>query len=170
MKRLSLTLLLIFIGTLAACVYGILHDQITYSISEEFYTKIRFAQNEIPQSESWWGVTKVAVLNTWKIGLIISFTLSCTGLIHPTNKALFKYTVQAFFISMGVAAVLTSIGYLNGLFNQNALEKLPNTILHKDDFLLVQSIHNFTYIGGLIGMFVGIYWQFYKRKFTSTES
>ena len=76
MKRLSLTLLLIFIGTLAACVYGILHDQITYSISEEFYTKIRFAQNEIPQSESWWGVTKVAVLNTWKIGLIISFTLS----------------------------------------------------------------------------------------------
>lgn len=167
--RLPLTLTLIFAGTLSACVYGILHDQITYTISEEFYTKIRFAQNEIPQSESWWGVTKVAVLNTWKIGLIISFTLSCMGLIHPTNKAFVKYTMQAFFISMGVAAILTALGYVNGIYNHNALEKLPNTIINKNDFLLVQSIHNFTYIGGLIGMFVGIYWQFYKRKLTKTE-
>lgn len=164
MKKLLLVLVLICSGTLLACVFGITHDQITYCISEEFYTHIRFTQSEIAPNESWWGVTKVAVINTWKIGFIISLILSCTGLIHRNEKRLVKHTVQSFLITSSIAATLTIIGFVIGKLNTPALEKLPNTIIDKSSFLLVQSVHNFTYIGGLIGMFVGIYWQFYKHK------
>jgi uncharacterized protein YacL len=170
MTKLFLVSILICCGTLLACIYGIIHDQITYRISEEFYTHIRFAQSEIAPTESWWGVTKVAVINTWKIGFIISLILSCTGLIHRNEKRLLKHTIQSFLITSSIAAILTVIGFIMGKFHNPELEKLPNTILDKSNFLLVQSIHNFTYIGGLIGMFVGVYWQFYKHKKHNKES
>ena len=33
-----------FLGAIVGGVYGILHDQITYSISQEYFTKLKFDQ------------------------------------------------------------------------------------------------------------------------------
>ncbi|WP_321516153.1 hypothetical protein [Marinifilum fragile] len=50
MKKFLTLLLLILIASMLGGVYGMLHDQITYTISEEYYTKFKFIQFGI---DSW---------------------------------------------------------------------------------------------------------------------
>ena len=164
MVRIFILISLVFCGTLISCLYGIIHDQITYTISSEFYDLIRFPSLGISSEAARWGVVQIAIINSWKIGFIISLILSCAGLIHFNNRKIIKFTLESFLVVVITAVGTTCLGILVGFFNQFHETKLAETVVQKSNFLLVQSIHNYTYIGGLIGMFVGIYWQFYNRK------
>lgn len=164
MLRIFILISLIFCGTLMSCLYGILHDQITYTISPEFYNLVRFPQHQIASDAARWGAMQIAVINSWKIGFIISLVLSCMGLIHFNNRKIIRFTLESFAIVVVTAASIACLSFLFGLLNHFDESKLAETVVQKGNFLLVQSIHNSTYIGGLIGMFVGIYWQFYRRK------
>ncbi len=152
------------LGTMLACMYGVLHDQITYTISPEFYHLIRFPKYGITVDAGRWGVAQVAIINTWKIGLLVSTVISFAGLIHSNNPKIIRYTLEAFVLAISIAAFMSLVGYVFGKFNQDQLSKLSDHVVGKEGFLVVQTIHNFTYIGSLLGMFAAIYFQFYRRK------
>lgn len=164
MVRIFILISLIFCGTLISCLYGILHDQITYTISSEFYNLVRFPTQNIASDAARWGALQIAVINSWKIGFIISLIVAVTGLIHFNNRKIIRFTLESFLLVVITAASITCLGIIVGFFHQFDESRLAETIVQKSNFLLVQSIHNSTYIGGLIGMFVGIYWQFNRRK------
>ena len=44
MKKLGIFIISIFIAVLLAGIYGMLHDQVTYSISPEYFTVFKFEQ------------------------------------------------------------------------------------------------------------------------------
>lgn len=44
MNKLKVFLLIIILPTIIAGFYGILHDQLTYTISSEYFTKFKFYQ------------------------------------------------------------------------------------------------------------------------------
>lgn len=164
MLRIFILISLIICGTFISCLYGIVHDQITYTISPEFYNLVRFPHHNISIEAARWGALQIAVINSWKIGFIISIIVSTAGLIHFNNRKIIRFTLESFLLVAITAAIVTSLGFIFGLFHHFDESKLAETVVQKSNFLLVQSIHNSTYIGGLIGMFVGIYWQFNRRK------
>ena len=41
---------------------------------------------------------------------------------------------------------------------------LPDNLIHRADFIAVGSMHNFSYMGGLVGLLVGVYYSIKKRK------
>lgn len=164
MNRILIFLGLASLGTILSCVYGVLHDQITYTISPEFYHLIRFPKYEIPLEAGRWGVVRVAIINTWSIGLLVSVVVAFAGLIHSNNPKIIRYTLNAFALAMSVAIFMSLVGYAFGRFNQNQMSKLADHIIGKENFLIVQTIHNFTYIGSLLGMLGAIYFQFFRRK------
>jgi hypothetical protein len=45
-KKIGILILTIILTPILAGIYGILHDQISYSISPEYFTKFKFAQFE----------------------------------------------------------------------------------------------------------------------------
>lgn len=158
---------LVIAGMILGCIYGIIHDQITYSISPEFYTKVRFWQMDINSDLPRIGVAKVGILNTWFYSLVISIVLSLAGLIHSTNKIIVRYTMQSFIIAISFALISGIAGWIIVYFfsfQDFDNLKLPQTIDSDKPFKTVQLIHNFSYMGGIIGMLIGLGWQFYNKK------
>ena len=170
MKK-SLTLLLIvFTSILLAGLYGILHDQITYTISPEYYTKFKFIQfgvldrySEAPIDNPRVLVAKVGFLATWWVGFWIGLVLGLVSLIHSDWKLMWYYASRAMVCTV-VIALLT--GFVGLFYGFKVLAKrpesdftywfIPENLTNFKDYIAVGSMHNFSYLGGLIGLLFGV--------------
>jgi hypothetical protein len=163
--KIGIVLLFIIITPIISGLYGILHDQITCTISPEYFTEFKFIQfrlaeevfynNNIPLRQ---GASVIGFLATWwvgfPIGIIIGlFTLQFKGGMAIVNgfKSLFIVFVVAIFI--GALGYLISFLFLDV---NNYLQNIPNTVINKQEFLNVGMIHNFSYLGGGIGLILAI--------------
>jgi hypothetical protein len=146
-------------ATIISGLYGALYDQITYSVSSEFFTKMRFPQPYIEGSlNERWEVAKIGFKNTWTVGLALGFFLSLTGgLLHADNKKMFYTSIKCFFLAMFVAFFF---GMLAFLFCETPVDiTIENNVVDKAAFNKVTCMNNYSYVGGVIGMFLGIGWQ-----------
>jgi hypothetical protein len=172
MKKIGIFILIIFISILSASLYGALHDQVTYTISSEYFTVFKFDQfgftdwgNNNPRMTT----ALIGVLATWWVGLLIGIFQGLVGLIHKTPKLMFRYAFRAVLITLGVTIVFGFIGYL--------IEKIspvtypgwcfPYEIKEGKSFKIVGSIHNYSYAGGEIGAFIGIVYQIIMKRKTT---
>lgn len=174
MKKFLVFLLLVVLSPLIAGAYGILHDQITYSISLEYYTKFKFIQFGI--ADYFWdrfGASIVGFMATWWFGLILGIVIGAIGFIHKTAKQMLKVSMQAIFINLVVALFvgLTGLfyGYIKwGNISRGHLPKwrIPDSVIDFNSFVMVSSMHNFSYIGGFIGLILAIIWQIRSKNKT----
>jgi MFS family permease len=158
-----LLFILVVLGTLMSGIYGGLQDQIAYTVSPEFFTKFRFQLLHIDPSVSGrWGAALVGFQSTWSVGLILGGILSLSGYIHSKPRNMFHFTVHSFFIALTCAFVFSMIGLAIGgsgdEFNKNS------QIIDKAHFQAVERMINFSKMGGVIGMFIGIFYQLYRKK------
>ena len=170
MGKLITLIALILSSCLLGGLYGILHDQLTYTISPEYYTKFKFYQfglmdigNEAIFPNPRIEVSFVGFLATWWMGLPIGITLGLVGLIHKDRRIMFAKTFKSFFITIIIAFVtgLTGLVYGYLFLADKSLTEFPNwyipdNLINFDDFIAVGSMHNFSYIGGLIGLVGGL--------------
>ena len=155
--------ILVVLGTLMSGVYGGLQDQIAYTVSPEFFTKFRFQIMHIDPSVSGrWGAALVGFKSTWSVGLILGGILSLSGYIHSKPSNMFHFTVHSFFIALTCAFVFSMIGLAMG-GEENDVTK-NSQIIDKAHFQAVERMINFSKMGGVIGMFLGIFYQLYRKK------
>lgn len=152
----------IFISILIAGVYGILHDQLTYSISSEYFTKFKYRQFGFePQ---WFGghrktVAAIGFLATWWTGLFIGISLGLISLFFPDHKIMIVTLKKAIRLIIIIAIATGSAGFLYGKFylvKTGVDWWLPEDLSDKSSFIIVGSIHNFSYLGGLLGLLISI--------------
>lgn len=149
----------LIITPLIGGLYGAIYDQLTYSISPEFF-KMRFHHLGYNGDENTrWLVAKIGFINTWGIGLVLGAILSLAGLIHETAKKHIRYTIQSFFIPIVFAILFSFLGYIMPQTEAN----LPN-ISDPAAFLCVERMNNYSKVGGIIGAIFGIGWQLYNYK------
>jgi hypothetical protein len=169
MRKIGILLLSVVLSTLIASIYGALHDQVTYSISSEYFTVFKFDQFGFQD----WGnnnprltTALIGILATWWVGFYIGIFQGLVGLIHRNHKLMFKYVMNSIFITLGVTLLFGLIGYLIGVLDSETYEKccFPYDIKDGKSFMTVGSIHNYGYAGGEIGAFVGIVYQLVVRK------
>ncbi|HVD97624.1 MAG TPA: hypothetical protein VNB90_05415 [Cytophagaceae bacterium] len=162
--RILLVLLSILLAIMIAGVYGALYDQITFSISNEFFTQMRFARLGIVEGDvnTRWEVAKIGFVNTWSVGLVLGSILSLIGLLHADNKKMFYTTLQAFLIALGTGFLLGMIAYFFSAPSENVSEGV--NIVDQKAFNKVLSMNNYSYNGAIIGMFIGIGWQVYRTR------
>ena len=176
MNKLIALILLLIIAPILGGVYGIVHDQITYTISNEYYSKFKFIQfgldnwgmgenigtettPEIKLNNPRIGAAIVGFLATWWVGMIIGIILGLIGLIHRNGKEMFKITMRATLITIGIALIVGIIGLIYGklfLASNPPNWFLPENLINRTNFIMVGSMHNFSYLGGLIGMIVSV--------------
>jgi len=159
---------------LLASGYGILHDQLTYTLSEEYYTKFKFIQFQIIEegntqvvhnSRLW--VAVVSFLATWWIGIPIGLFLGAIGFIQKNERAMLAITSKAYLITLGIAIVTGLAGLIYGKFYLSktaAIGWLSENIIDKENFLSVGAMHTFSYIGGFIGLLIGISYSVWKAE------
>jgi len=67
-----------------AGIYGFLHDQISYTVSSEYFTHLKYLQFNIQNNlHNRIGAGLVGVLATWWMGLITGIIIIPIGLIIP---------------------------------------------------------------------------------------
>ena len=178
MEKFLTLILIVIIAALTGGIYGAIHDQLTYTISPEYYTKFKFIQFELvdegPEAHlsnpRLW-VAAVGVMATWWMGILIGFVLGLVGLTHTNWKTMLRVTLRAFVITMSIAFVIGIIGLIYGrLFLANdPIESfsnwfIPDNIIDFKSFVTVGSMHNFSYAGGIIGLVAGIVYSLGQRS------
>lgn len=185
MARLKLALFTILIFTLAASLYGAIHNQVTYSISPEYFTKFKFHQfqwafadftanigsedkPEYVMSNNRIGASLVGILATWWFGLLMVIVFAIVIILARANKQhnrflrrSFVYVFATTIVSGFIALVMFKMGLLSNICT---LDHVAN----KNLFSLAGWIHNFSYLGGLLGLVVGL--SYFINKLVSSRT
>jgi len=181
MKKIAILPIVIILSCLIGGLYGILHDFLTYYISPEYYTKFKFIQfglvfdyhnAELYRTYPFLPVALVGWMATWWMGLIIGTILGIIAFRLPNRKTIFITSLKAMGITMAVAFITGLAGLLYGrLFLTDKFTELkaagwqlPDGLNEPGNFIMVGSMHNFSYIGGALGLIAGIVFIFRKNK------
>ena len=157
------------IGCLIAGLYGIIHDQLTYTISPEYYTKFKFYQFGLadegdeaifPSPRLW--VSFVGFMATWWTGIPIATILGLFSL-HQDRKSMIDLALKGFLVTIIIAFLIGMYGLYDGftyLANQPKENFgrwfIPENLVDFKSFIAVGSMHNHSYLGAFYGLFFGI--------------
>lgn len=175
MKKLLVYILLVLIAVGVAGVYGALHNQISYTVSPEYFTKFKFQQfgytdTQIPERIR---ASFVGFNASWWMGIPIGLLIGIVGFIHRGYRRMLTVSLQA----MGIAVAFTLLFGLCGLFygfiqtsNLNLADYrywyLPNHVVEIRRFLCAGYMHNSAYFGGVLSILVAwVYHIFIKIGF-----
>lgn len=148
--------LLSLAGAMIAGCFGILHDQITYTISPEYFTRMKFSQFRtadfgLPPRVF---VAEIGFLATWWVGLIGAWFLGRIA-VRKFNRPWAAVRLALVFVML-VASAFGISGYFWGnLFAEStpgwdeALETLY--VVDVPSFNRVAGIHVGSYLGALVG-------------------
>jgi hypothetical protein len=94
------------------------------------------------------------------MGIVIGIIIIPIGLIIPGWKNYFKVMMLTFSCACVTALLTGIIALIYGLSNYSATNlprfNVPNEVVDKISFCVVGNMHNLSYIGGLLGIFVGV--------------
>jgi hypothetical protein len=171
LARLPAMLTAALCGAIVAGVYGALHDQISYSISPEYFTKLKFHQ--FWYADFGWGdrafAAAVGFLASWWVGLIAAWLLARVGLARAFAERHWLLVFKTFAIVAAVTIVAGAaaafIGVLrtqNGDLQSWQLWQRSLDLLDLRGFVIVAHLHMGSYVGALLGFLVAaiyVRWQ-----------
>jgi hypothetical protein len=153
------------VGALLAGAYGILHDEITFSISPEYFTKLKF--NQFDYADFGLGdrvfVATVGFLATWWVGFIAAWFLARRLIPNQLRSRAYCQLRSAFACVFAVGLLFGTIGFIYGLWRgpnadysywAPAVDELG--IADTWAFVRVAYIHNAGYFGALIGLIIAL--------------
>lgn len=168
LKKVLACLVFVAVCTILAGAYGALNDQITYTISPEYYTKLKFRQfnvdREIVENAPRLGAAIVGIKATWWMGAILSTILALFGLMQDACKRMLETLAKSaliiffFTVALSVSAAFSTTGI-----------KVSKNIEDQEGFALVGHIHNNAYKGAAIGSAVAILYLITARIFDDVK-
>ena len=167
------TFLFVVICTIViASCYGILHDQVTYSISHEYYTKFKFIQfglteEGIPVDTPRTAAIIVGIMATWWMGMFIGILFAGILLFFKTKTNIYGIYFRAVVLTFGITVLSGIAGYIYAkteLVHTGVAWYLPAELVDRDSFICVGSIHNFSYIGGVLGCMAGTLYILIRKR------
>ena len=168
-------LLLVPVLFVYACVfaggYGAVHNQISYTVAPEYFTQFKFHQFGIDDSvPDRTGAAIVGWHAAWWMGIGIGIVLIPLGLLIPgTAKEFFWSMIHVFWIvaitTLVVGLVALLIAFLT--IDPDSVEEFTrfnNQIVDDAAFARAGTMHNFSYIGGFVGIVTGSIAVLWFRK------
>lgn len=168
MAKLKWLLLFLPLSVLAAGLFGVLHDQISYTVSSEYYTKFKFLQFRLLDASIPERLRAAAVgfLASWWMGIPLGLFSGLGGLVQVSASQ----TRRALLWSLPVIFAFTLLFALGGLaygYAQTATFDLaayqgwfiPEALVDPRRFLCAGYMHNAAYLGGVLS--IPFAWMFH---------
>lgn len=163
---------LLFLAMFIAGAYGALHDQISFTVSSEYFTKFKFHQfgfenSSMPDRTI---VGAIGIAASWWMGFPIGLVVGGCGFVHSSPQRMFRNTMKAFLVVAAVALCVGLTGLVYGWFFASHDPStyrgwfIPRNLDSPRRFLAVGYMHNFSYLGGVIGLIAGSVFQFRQRS------
>ena len=154
---------LIAFACLLGGVYGALHDQISYTAAPGYFHEFKFLQFRLPP-DAWTraGASWIGVLASWWMGLILAVPIFGAALFVKGDSAFIRAFLTATLIVVSTTLVI-GLGALAMAYMTFSPENLPwwmdgRQVSNPVAFARAGQMHNFSYLGGLIGTGLGVIW------------
>lgn len=172
MWRKALVLLLtVLTMPLVGGLYGALHDQLSYTISPEYFTHFKYHQFGF--EPSWFGghrptVAVIGFLASWWVGAFIGVVLGLVCLRFRTARWMLRMLLRGTLMTLCIAAVSALAGLLYAQV-ELALAGLPQRnfplgVTDPEAFHSVGTMHLFSYEGGVLGLLVAVLYLFRQSR------
>lgn len=146
---------------LFAGVYGAVHDQVSFTISPEYFTKMKFHQ--FAYANFGWPprvlAAEVGFLASWWVGLIGGWILARRGLAELVAKQ-WMYLPKALVVAGATAAACGTVGATLGMVasrgdvsDWNEYQRFLD-LQDLRGFIVVAYLHWASYLGGVAGIIV----------------
>jgi len=149
------------LGAVIAGLYGIVHDQITYTISPVYFTRLKFKQFHyadfgLPLRVF---VGEIGFLATWWVGLVAGWVLARVTAPHAEPRRVLALSLRGFAIIIGFAVAGAAITFAYDVLRtpdpeSSRFAKFAHRIGVNDipAFTRVACIHNASYLAGFLGV------------------
>ena len=147
-----------FTGALVAGCYGVVHDQITFGICPEYFTRLKFIQFHwadvgLPDRIF---VAQIGFLASWWVGFIGGWFI---GRVAPEQKPAahaWRQTLRGLGMMLCFTIIGSFGGYFFGLLHEPEYGQwsyfAAGGVSDLPAFVRVAYIHNGSYLGGFIGL------------------
>lgn len=155
--------LLLGISILAAGLFGMLHNQLSYSVGASYFQEFKFTQFELPTDQhSRWGAALVGWRASWWMGLALGLPVGLLGLVMIARPSTF---LAAGIGAVGAVIFVALLAGMLGLFASmmgstawiTSLAPAPQGVVDTEGFARAALMHSGTYIGALIGLPIAIF-------------
>jgi MFS family permease len=177
MTKLLLIPVLFVIACLFAGIYGAVHNQISYTVAPEYLTEFKFHQFRIDDTiPDRLGAAIVGWNAAWWMGFVIGIVLIPLGLLIRGNSNYFRGMIRVFGIVAITTLIVGIVALVIAFFTVDPetvseITRYDNEITDDAAFARAGTMHNFSYLGGLIGIITGgiaVFWQ--RKRCANTES
>ena len=165
LRQLPAMLAIAAVGTIAASLYGIVHDELTYTLSPEYFTRLKFQQ--FAWADIGWPrrvfVGQIGLLASWWVGLIGGWLVARAGAAQ-LPYAIRLDRCRPCVCDCGHRHANRRIARLD-LRRTGRKELQPFGVAHRREsfgvhdlpsFVVVAYIHSATYLGAAIGVVLAI--------------
>jgi len=180
LRKLSAYILLVFLAAVVAAAFGALHDQLSYTIAPEYFTRFKFVQfawTGVAYMPPRVGAAVVGALATWWVGLYAGIVLGAVALRCNSASEMIRATGRAFAVVAIVALTVGLLGLVVGWLSYDSTKDYidwwrPAGLTAPRRFFAAGMMHNGSYLGGAIGMLVaGVrLWRQSARDARPTET
>ncbi len=168
---------MIFFAAILAVIYGAIHDQISYSFSAEYFTRFKFIQFDMPwaQDSPRLGAAIVGALATWWMGVLIYFPLGLFGFMFATPKQMAIFLCKSFIVVVAVALAVGLLGLMYGYIVvgeqtiSDYIDWVWPGVSNPVQFVRVGYMHNASYLGGLVGLIVGVSYLVISKRIANNR-
>lgn len=161
MIRIVLVPLLFVVACLFAGIYGVAHNQISYTVAPEYFTQFKFHQFRIAEgTPDRIGAAIVGWYAAWWMGIPIGIILIPFGLVIRGNANYFWGMLRVFgvvamttlfvgLLALAIAFVIVDVD------NVGEISRYGNEIRDDVAFARAGTMHNYSYLGGFFGIITG---------------
>ena len=168
MKKFGVYALLVVIAVVVAGIYGIAHNQISYTVAPEYFTKFKFRQfgfvnSPLPERMR---ASMIGFLASWWMGIPIGLLVGAAGFIHRGHQRMLRISLWSLLVTVGFTLLFGLCGLLYGYLQTEHVDLaeyrgwfIPKDVTDLRRFLCAGYMHNSSYLGGMLAILVA--WTFH---------
>ncbi|MCK0126377.1 hypothetical protein MWU76_18450 [Gelidibacter sp. F2691] len=155
MQRVLQLPLLVGFACVLAGIYGMVHNQISYSVGPDYFHALKFIQFRVPEYfHDRIGAALVGWQASWWMGLVIGIPIAVMSLGIPSSTLAKKVFFRAAFL---VVSITLALGLVS-LLVAPPMDHIPVPAAAKDPigYGRAAMLHDTSYLAGIIGLVVGL--------------
>jgi hypothetical protein len=160
--------LFVVLATFIAGLYGMVHNQISYTVSPEYFTKFKFRQFDLATSPLADRVRAAVVgfFASWWMGVPLGILTGAAGFIHRDARQMLRVLLWSMLVAVAFTLLFGLAGLVYGYLETAQIELaddrgwfIPEDVTDLRRFLCAGYMHNSSYLGGVLAIFVA--WAFH---------
>ena len=161
-------LIIVIFSIIIASVFGAIHNQLSYSVSNEFFEDFLFGNfgiNDWNLNNKRIEASVVGIFGSYWVGFILGIIYAVIFLFINTENN-FKYIFKAISINIFLALIGSIIGYIIGFIIpwENSGIWMEFGTQNPQKYVQANFMHSGSYYGGIVGLIIGIFYLFKNKS------